>query len=87
MITAVLLNILFGIVWVITYPLRVFDDVSLPADIASSISTANGYLFALDYVAPVSTLLTIFALFLTIEGGILTWKAINWLLRRLPTQS
>ena len=87
MITAVFLNILYGIIWTLTYPIRILNDVSLPSDITSAISTANGYLYALDYIVPVSTLLAIFALYLTIEGAILTWKALNWLLRRLPTQS
>lgn len=78
---------IFAVIWLLSYPIRSLNDVTLPADIANSISTAGGYLFALDYVAPVSTLLAIFSIYLLIEGGILAWKAFNWLLRRLPTQS
>jgi hypothetical protein len=87
MIVGIIVNLIYGLVWLVLAPIRLLPDVSLPSDIAAAISTAGGYLYAVDFVLPVSSLLAIFALFLSIEGGILTWKGINWILRRLPTQS
>lgn len=62
-------------------------DVVLPSGITSAISTAGGYLSAFDFVIPVSSILTIFGLILVIEGAIILYKSIMWIIRRFPTQS
>jgi len=87
MIAAAILYTIWAAIWAITLPLRAFDDVTLPASITDAIATANGYLSSLDYILPINTLIAMFSLMILIEGFILTWRGINWLLRRLPTQS
>jgi hypothetical protein len=82
MIVDFILNLVYNlIVWF----LGLFPEVSLSDSISSSIMTASGYLSALNTIAPVSTLLAIIGLFLTIEGVILIIKIINWFIRKIPT--
>jgi hypothetical protein len=82
MIIDFILNLVYNlIVWF----LALFPEVSLSDSISSSIMTASGYLSALNTIAPVSTLLAIIGLFLTIEGVILIIKIINWFIRKIPT--
>ena len=87
MIVTLLIQLLYDIVWLITYPVRLLSDVSLDSNVTSSISTASSYLGGLNKVFPVTTLLTIFGLVLVVEGFILSWKGINWLIRKIPTIS
>jgi len=65
------------------------NSAALPEFLSGSISTASSYVGALYIVAPATTvtLLAIIAFFVIYEGSIFTWKGINWILRRIPTQS
>jgi len=87
MITSLLLAIVYGFVWIVSSPLRLLPDVSLPADVLSSINTAAGYIQAVSYALPATTILAIFASVLGVEALILSYKGIMWLIRRIPTQS
>lgn len=87
MITSALLYIAYAFVFVVTSPLRLLPDASLPAGVASTIATVNGYITSISPIFPVSTLLSILVAVLGIETFIFTWKVLNWVLRRFPTQS
>jgi len=87
MITSTILSLIFGIVWLITLPLRALSDVVLPANIANSLSTAGAYIQAVDIILPINTLSTILLLFISIEATIFSYKVIMWIIRRIPTQS
>jgi hypothetical protein len=87
MISSTLLYLLYLVVLLITAPLRLLPDVSLPADVLNSITIAGTYINSMDFILPVSTFFTIFALFLAIEGFIILWKVINWTLKKIPTIS
>jgi len=62
-------------------------DVSLNSNFLSSVSTASGYMSGLNAILPIGTILTILLFYVTFEGGYLAFKAIYWVIRRLPTQS
>jgi hypothetical protein len=86
MITTGILNLLYGIVYLILYPIRLLPDVSLPSGITSAVTTVSGYLAALYAVLPITTtaLMAVLGLFLTAEAAILTYKGIMWLVRKIP---
>jgi hypothetical protein len=84
MITSAILGILFVFLLGVTAPFRLLSDVTLPADIAAAINTAGSGLFIINQVLPVTTILTIFGLFLTVEGFIFVYKLIMWVLRKIP---
>lgn len=87
MITDAFILIGYWAISALTLPLRLFSDVSLPEGITTAISTASGYISSIDFIVPVSTILSIFGVFLTFEVGVLTFKGINWLIRKIPTIS
>ena len=87
MILDIILNLIYGFIWVITSPLRLLTDATLPANISNSISTMGGYIQAIDIILPISTLFSILLLYISIEAGIFSYKIIMWVIRRIPTQS
>jgi len=82
MLTTAFLNIIYSIsVWF----LSLFPNVSLSDSVSSAAGTASTYLAGLNGIVPVSTLLIILGLVLTIEGVYLTIRIINWFIRKIPT--
>lgn len=86
MIITTILYLIYYFVWVITQPFRWLPDVSLSANFAGAVVTANGYLAALTQILPIATVLAIFFIVLTIEGLIFAYKSTMWVIRRIPGQ-
>jgi hypothetical protein len=84
MITSALLTLFYGLIYALLSPLRALPDVSINTDIGSAIASASGYLSSIDFILPVATIVAVVGLFLTIEGSILVYKGINWLIRKIP---
>lgn len=78
---------LYGVVWLITAPLRLLPNASLSPSISEAIISANSYLSAINFVFPLSTFLIIFGIILSIETFIIIWKIVNWLIKKIPTIS
>lgn len=87
MITNFFLDVIYGVAWVLLWPLRQLPEATLPSGLTTSMASAGGYINPLSNFLPITTLFTIMGAVLVVELGIFTWKGINWLLRRLPTQS
>lgn len=87
MIVSFLLWLVFQFIQLITLPLRILPDATLPANITSAITTTNAYLSAIDFIFPVATFITIFGTILGIETFIILWKIINWIIHKIPTIS
>jgi hypothetical protein len=85
MITNLIIALLYGVVYLITAPLRLLSDVVLSGNISAAIDSASKYLGGLNAVIPVTTLLAVFAIFLVVEIGIMTWRGINWVIRKIPS--
>lgn len=81
MLATFLLNLIY---YVSVGFLGILPDVSLSDSVSSAVATASGYLSGLNVVLPVSTLIAIVGLVLTIEGVILLIKIINWFIRKIP---
>ena len=87
MITTVFLNIIYYILWPLINLIAVLPDVSLNSGFATSITTASGYLSALNIFLPITSILAILGVFVTYETGYFAFKFIYWLIKRIPTQS
>jgi len=85
MITTFIITILYYSIVAITSPLRLLPDVALPNDMINSIQTASTYIYAIDVAIPTGTILTIFGLFIAVESGVLLFKGINWIIRKIPS--
>ena len=86
MLITLFLDLTYGIVssFLSLFPTA---DTTLLANITAAVGAASGYLAAVSSFVPVSTLLIIVGLFLTIEVFILLIKIINWIIRKIPTIS
>jgi hypothetical protein len=84
MIVTALLNLIYGVVVVITSPLRLLPDATLPSGVASALSSAGGYASSLDAFVPVSTIYSVVLAMLVVEGFILTYKTLMWALKKIP---
>lgn len=86
MITTALLYLIYGIVWLITAPLRALADVSLSSSFASSITQGMVYASKLNHFLPIGAVLSVLGIILTFEAGVVTYKIIMWIVRRIPAQ-
>jgi len=84
MIITLFLASVFGVLWLLTAPLRLLSDVVLPADIASAVTTANGYLSSFDEFLPISAIITILGLMFIIEIVIVGYRVVMWVLTKIP---
>lgn len=84
MITSAILTLVYWVVWLITAPLRLLPDASLPSGVASALSSAGGYASSMDTFLPITTLYSVVLAMLTVEGFILTYKAIMWGIKKIP---
>lgn len=87
MITSLIIYIIGAFVYGVTYPIRSLSDVVISSDIATSIATASGAINSFSFILPISTIFAILGLVIAIEGFVFTYKAIMWIIKRLPTQS
>lgn len=84
MITSFLLTLIYGFVYLVTAPFRLFADVILPASITTAFSNAGGYLAVIDQVFPIYDLLTALGILITLEVAINLYKATMWTIKKIP---
>lgn len=84
MIFSGILKLIYYTLLLITSPLRLLQNASLPVEVSNSIAAANSYFLPLDFLVPFGTLFKIFFLILTIEAGIFFYKAIMWAVKKIP---
>lgn len=85
MITNIIITLLHTVVLVLTFPIRLLDDVVLDANIVAAFSDAGEAYDILSTVFPIGTIVAVTALLVTVELAILVWHAVNWLIRKIPT--
>lgn len=87
MIISIFLYLVYGVVYVLTSPLRALSDVTVESGVGEAISNAIHYIANFNDFLPISTIASIIGLVVTIEVGLAVYKLAMWLIRRLPTQS
>jgi hypothetical protein len=87
MIISGIIYILYGLVFVVTLPLRLFADATLPAFLTAAVSNISPYISILDAVLPLGTIISIVGFYVVVEVAIFTYKGIMWIIKRFPTQS
>lgn len=76
----------YGVIWLITAPLRLLSDVTTPAVIANFISNINTNI-STGYSWLPLTVIAVFAtwgVFLTVEISIFLYKGLMWVLKKIP---
>lgn len=86
MISDVLLIGIYYVVYGITFPLTLLDDVSEPANVVSSVVTAGKQIRSLAevYLSTYETLIIVFFLVVGVEAAIFAYKNISWLIKKIP---
>jgi len=87
MITTFILYLIYGLIWVLTAPLRAFADVTIESGIGAGIATAVGYFANLNNILPLSTVVTCIGIILGVELIVGIYKIIDKIRKMLPTQS
>ena len=84
MITNILLNLLYYAIILLTSPLRLLPDATIPAEITGAVNSAKGYLGAIDFIVPVNTLIAVIGAFFVVEFAIFSYKIIMWVIKKIP---
>jgi len=82
MILHALLSIPYAVIWSFLFLLP--DDAGTYASISSAFSYVVAQANAWSYILPVSDLLAVLTIIVTIELAVLTWRLFNWVLSVLP---
>jgi len=84
MITDFILKAFHALIYLLLSPLRLLPDVSLESEFSQAIRSAGEYISGLDAIIPVNAFISALGVLLLVEGGIFTYKGINWLIRKIP---
>jgi len=87
MITSILILLLYGIVFVLIAPFRLLPDASLPSAVDNAINQAGSVLSFFNSVIPLDILLAVLSAVLAVDGVIILYKIIMWVVRKIPTIS
>lgn len=87
MITTTLLYMAYGFIRMVLLPFNLLPDATLSSSATTALATAGTYLKAMDFILPVSTLLTVAGLIFGMEVIIVLYKLIMWVIRKIPTIS
>lgn len=85
MISNVVITLFQFVILVLTFPIRLLDDVVLDPNIVAAFSDAAESYDILATVFPIGTIVAVTTLLVTVELAILVWHSINWLIRKIPT--
>jgi len=71
--------------WLLNSALSVIpNSAGLPDSMGTMLTALVGYIKAVSWLFPIETLFQITLLTLALEGGILLWHFVNWLLKKIP---
>jgi hypothetical protein len=84
MLGDLLLNIIYGIIWTLTLPFRLFDDVSIANDFANAVATSLEYMSIFDYFIPFTTLFICFGIIIFIRYAHVLFNLLSWAIKKLP---
>lgn len=83
MITGLMYLFYYTILFIAS-PLLLLPDVTLSSNVTSAITSAGNYLSIVNSVVPVSSLVAIILLMVSIDTGIFTYKIVKWLYTKIP---
>lgn len=84
MITTLFLNVFYTFLSFILSPILSQADVSVSSSVLNAVTNIQGFLTSAAPVFPITTLLSVLGIVITVEIGILVYKAIMWLVKKIP---
>lgn len=87
MITTAILYVIYGVLFIVTSPIRLLSDVSTVSGFSTGVASASNYLHGLNNFLPITALLSALGVIIAYELAYFTFKLIYWVIKRIPTQS
>lgn len=84
MITDFLITIIYNVVAVVVNIFAILPDVTLPANIQTSLNGVAPYYNGISTIFPVNTLLDILGVELVFIGFYFTYKIVRWAYTKIP---
>jgi hypothetical protein len=84
MIATAILFIISALVFTLTLPFRILPDAVLPSGVMTALTEASGSLAGINTIIPIDVLLQVFQAMIVLEVAILSFKGLNWLIRKIP---
>lgn len=69
-----------NVVWI----LERLPKPTLPAEMTASLQQIGGYIGVIDNIIPTGTIVSIVGLVLLAEGAIMSYKVIQWVIKKIP---
>ena len=64
--------------------LSYLPSFDIPQEMIDSLASVGDYIYALDNILPVTSLIVIVTIFLLAEGALISYKAIQWVIKKIP---
>lgn len=64
--------------------LSYLPSFTLPEEMINSLANIGNYIYALDNIIPVTDIGIIVTIFLIAEGVLISYKAIQWVIKKIP---
>ena len=74
----------YGFAWGIVKLLGFLPVWTLPEEFISSLQSVSGYVGVVDNFLPTGTFFLIIGLMLALEGTIMVYKIIQWVIKKIP---
>lgn len=87
MITTAILVIIYVFVDILIYPITLLPTVTLQSGFGEAVLTSSHYLANIADIIPLVSLFSVLGIIIAIELGVMIYKIIMWIIRRVPTQS
>lgn len=87
MITDLLFYAFYAVIWLLTAPFRIFDDVVINSSFLGAIDFFESYLSIFSDILPLGTFFAVFSLILTVKNYNVLFKILNWTIKKIPTIS
>ncbi len=84
MIFNLILLAIYAVVWALLQLLNLLPVLTFPPEFITSLNSIAGYVAVVDNFLPTSTFFAIIGLMLAVEGGILIFKIITWIIKKIP---
>jgi hypothetical protein len=82
MIGTAVLSIIYTFILLLVAILPV--STGLSDDVTSAISNALDVAYSFDYIIPMETVINVLVIAVGFHAGILVFKGINWIMRKIP---
>lgn len=84
MIPGIFISGLFAIIYVVTAPIRLLPDVTSTSFGVSQIATISGWVSSAVAILPMTQLFIIIGLMLAIENHVILYRALMWVITKIP---